>query len=64
MSSLAMVLALAAIQRGDMKQGKLWLFVTALLGLIFLGGQFWNSATSCTKGSGSPRTCLAQRSTC
>src|SRR5205809_7938579 len=28
MSSLAMVLALAAVQRGDMKQGKLWLLVT------------------------------------
>ena len=41
MSSLAMVLALAAVQRGDMKQGKLWLLITALLGLIFLGGQVW-----------------------
>src|SRR3989475_10838713 len=39
MSSLAMVLALAAVQRGDMKQGKLWLRVTALLGLVLLGGQ-------------------------
>jgi heme/copper-type cytochrome/quinol oxidase subunit 3 len=29
MSSLAMVLALAAVQRGDMKQGKLWLLITA-----------------------------------
>src|SRR3977135_3213769 len=29
MSSLAMVLALAAIQRGDLKQGKIWLFTTA-----------------------------------
>ena len=41
MSSLAMVLALAAVQRGDMRQAKLWLLVTALLGLIFLGGQVW-----------------------
>src|ERR1051325_9960672 len=41
MSSLAMVLALAAVQRRDMKQGKLWLFVTALLGLVFLFGQYW-----------------------
>src|SRR6266513_2017182 len=39
MSSLAMVLALAAVQRGDMKWGKIWLLVTALLGLVFLGGQ-------------------------
>src|SRR6266566_4068137 len=39
MSSLMMVLALAAVQRGDMKWGKIWLFCTALLGLVFLGGQ-------------------------
>src|SRR6202165_3309570 len=37
MSSLAMVLALAAIQRGELQQGKNWLFVTAFLGLVFLG---------------------------
>src|SRR5438132_2172111 len=30
MSSLMMVLALAAVQRGDMKWGKIWLFSTAL----------------------------------
>src|SRR5205807_2420458 len=39
MSSLMMVLALAAVQRGDLKWGKIWLFSTALLGLVFLGGQ-------------------------
>src|SRR5881398_66096 len=39
MSSLMMVLALAAVQRGDMKWGKIWLLSTALLGLMFLGGQ-------------------------
>src|SRR6266511_1253680 len=39
MSSLMMVLALAAVQRGDMRWGKIWLFCTALLGLVFLGGQ-------------------------
>ena len=38
-SSLAMVLALAAIQRGDIKSLRLWLGVTAGLGFIFLGGQ-------------------------
>jgi heme/copper-type cytochrome/quinol oxidase subunit 3 len=38
MSSLMMVLALAAVQRGDMKWGKIWLFSTALLGLVFLFG--------------------------
>src|SRR3989442_14155953 len=37
MSSLMMVLALAAVQRGAMKWGKIWVFSTALLGLVFLG---------------------------
>jgi heme/copper-type cytochrome/quinol oxidase subunit 3 len=39
MSSLAMVLALAAIQRGDIRSLKIWLLCTAGLGLVFLGGQ-------------------------
>ncbi len=39
MSSLAMVLALAFVQRGDRKQGTLWLFATAFMGAIFLGFQ-------------------------
>jgi cytochrome c oxidase subunit I len=39
MSSLLMVLALAAIQRGDGTQARLWLFGTAFFGLIFLGFQ-------------------------
>lgn len=38
-SSLAMVLALAAIRRGDQRGTKVWLFTTALLGLTFLGFQ-------------------------
>lgn len=38
-SSLAMVLALAACQRGDRKNTGLWLGVTALFGFIFLGFQ-------------------------
>jgi heme/copper-type cytochrome/quinol oxidase subunit 3 len=38
-SSLAMVLALAAIQRGDIPRLKLWLAGVALGGLIFLGFQ-------------------------
>jgi heme/copper-type cytochrome/quinol oxidase subunit 3 len=41
MSSLMMVLALSAVQRGDMKWGKVWLFMTALFGIIFLGGQVY-----------------------
>ncbi len=39
MSSLLMVLALAAIQRGDHRHTRLWLFGTAFFGLIFLGFQ-------------------------
>ncbi|MFQ6019221.1 MAG: heme-copper oxidase subunit III [Dehalococcoidia bacterium] len=39
MSSLSMVLALAAIQRGDQHGLRIWLLTTALLGITFLGGQ-------------------------
>jgi cytochrome c oxidase subunit 3 len=39
MSSLAMVLALAAVQRGDKVWARVWLATTALLGSIFLGFQ-------------------------
>jgi len=39
MSSLLMVLALAAVQRGDNRQARLWLLGTAVFGLIFLGFQ-------------------------
>lgn len=45
MSSLTMVLALAAIQRGDMRGLKIWLLATALLGSIFLGGQYFEFTT-------------------
>jgi heme/copper-type cytochrome/quinol oxidase subunit 3 len=39
MSSLTMVLALNAIQRGDHRRLQVWLLATALLGMTFLGGQ-------------------------
>ena len=39
MSSVTMVLALAAIQRGDQRGLRIWLLSTALLGLLFLSGQ-------------------------
>ena len=39
MSSLAMVLALAAVQRGSRKGALTWLMVTAGLGMTFLGFQ-------------------------
>jgi heme/copper-type cytochrome/quinol oxidase subunit 3 len=41
MSSLAMVLALAAIQRGDKRRMRIWLLATAFLGMTFLGGQYY-----------------------
>jgi heme/copper-type cytochrome/quinol oxidase subunit 3 len=39
MSSLTMVLALHAIQRGDHRRLRAWLLATALLGITFVGGQ-------------------------
>jgi cytochrome c oxidase subunit 3/cytochrome o ubiquinol oxidase subunit 3 len=41
MSSLTMVLALAAIQRGDMRRFRIWVLATALFGLTFIGGQIF-----------------------
>jgi heme/copper-type cytochrome/quinol oxidase subunit 3 len=41
MSSLTMVLALAAIKRGDIRRTRIWLSSTILFGLIFLGGQIF-----------------------
>ena len=40
-SSLTMVLALAAIQRGDVGRCRIWLLATALLGMTFIGGQVY-----------------------
>src|SRR3990172_1155279 len=39
MSSVSMVLALAAIQRDDRRGLQVWLMCTALLGMTFLAGQ-------------------------
>jgi heme/copper-type cytochrome/quinol oxidase subunit 3 len=41
MSSLTMVLALAAIQRGDHRRFRVWMFATALFGLTFIAGQIY-----------------------
>ncbi len=40
MSSLAMVLALSAVRRGDRKSAMIWLAATAGLGAVFLGFQY------------------------
>ena len=45
MSSLTMVLALAAIQRGDHRGLRIWLLATALLGAVFVGGQYFEFIT-------------------
>lgn len=39
MSSVSMVLALAAIQKGDRRGLQVWLFTTAALGTLFISGQ-------------------------
>jgi cytochrome c oxidase subunit 3/cytochrome o ubiquinol oxidase subunit 3 len=41
MSSLTMVLALAAMQRKDQRRMRVWLLTTALLGTVFIGGQVY-----------------------
>ena len=41
MSSLTMVLALAAIQRGDHRRFRIWIMATALFGAVFIAGQIY-----------------------
>jgi heme/copper-type cytochrome/quinol oxidase subunit 3 len=41
MSSLTMVLALAAIQRGDNRRLRIWLLATAIFGMVFIAGQVY-----------------------
>ncbi len=50
MSSLAMVLALAAVERGDRVWGRVWLGTTAFLGMIFLGFQAYEFTTFVHEG--------------
>jgi len=50
MSSLTMVLALAAIQRGDHRGLRVWLLATAFLGLTFIGGQVYEFTTFVEEG--------------
>jgi len=45
LSSLTMVLALAACQANDQRQLRIWLVATAFLGLVFLGGQYFEFTT-------------------
>jgi heme/copper-type cytochrome/quinol oxidase subunit 3 len=52
MSSLLMVLALAAAQRGDQRWEKIWLAGTISFGLIFLGGQVYEFTSFYNEGMG------------
>jgi heme/copper-type cytochrome/quinol oxidase subunit 3 len=49
-SSLTMVLALSAVQRGDRPRSLLWLAATALLGMHFVGNQVYEFATFVHEG--------------
>jgi heme/copper-type cytochrome/quinol oxidase subunit 3 len=49
-SSLTMVLALAAIQRGEMGRMRVWLLATGLLGMTFVGGQVYEFTTFYREG--------------
>src|SRR4051794_35025906 len=50
MSSLTMVLALAAIQRGDERRLRVWLLATAFLGGTFISGQVYEFTTFIREG--------------
>ena len=50
-SSLTMVLALAAAQEGDKGRTRLWLIATALLGMVFVGGQVYEFTVFATRAS-------------
>jgi heme/copper-type cytochrome/quinol oxidase subunit 3 len=50
MSSLTMVLALAACHRRDQRGMRAWLLATALLGMVFIGGQIYEFTTFVDEG--------------
>jgi cytochrome c oxidase subunit 3/cytochrome o ubiquinol oxidase subunit 3 len=52
MSSLTMVLAVSAISRRDVRNAKLWLVITALLGATFVGGQAYEFTSFYREGLG------------
>jgi heme/copper-type cytochrome/quinol oxidase subunit 3 len=52
MSSLTMVLALAAVQRADYFRLKVWLLTTALLGSTFIAGQVYEFTAFYNEGLG------------
>ena len=54
MSSLGMVLALAAIQANDMRRFRIWVLATALMGSTFLAGQFYEFTVFVAEGFALP----------
>ncbi|MBA2528481.1 MAG: heme-copper oxidase subunit III [Euzebyales bacterium] len=50
MSSLGMVLALAAIQAGEMRKFRTWILATAVMGATFLAGQFYEFTVFVAEG--------------
>jgi heme/copper-type cytochrome/quinol oxidase subunit 3 len=50
MSSLGMVLALSAIQRGDDRGFRIWILGTALMGSVFLSGQIYEFTVFAAEG--------------
>ncbi len=52
MSSLTMVLAVSSAKRGDDRNTKTWLSVTALLGSLFVAGQVYEFTTFHAEGLG------------
>jgi len=50
MSSLTMVLALSALQRGYERKCRVWLTATAMLGVTFISGQVYEFTTFVHKG--------------
>jgi cytochrome c oxidase subunit 3/cytochrome o ubiquinol oxidase subunit 3 len=50
MSSLTMVLALAAIRRGDQRRTRVWLLATCFFGMTFIGGQIYEFTSFVREG--------------
>lgn len=58
MSSLSMVLALAAIQRGEMRKFRIWIIATALMGATFIAGQMYEYTVFFAEGATMPTSPL------
>jgi cytochrome c oxidase subunit 3/cytochrome o ubiquinol oxidase subunit 3 len=52
MSSLTMVLAVSSVSRGDLRNTKVWLSVTAVLGSLFVAGQVYEFTSFYREGLG------------